>query len=67
VTVVGEYGGVIAQLEAVAAEIDQIAFDRLREAAAEGEVSRPAGDKQLMQARRAVEKAIVVLRQLDET
>ncbi|HSL73562.1 MAG TPA: hypothetical protein VK853_03810 [Ilumatobacteraceae bacterium] len=62
-----DYGGLIVQLESVAAEIDEIAFDRLREAVADGELARPTDDKRLMQARRAVEKAIGVLRQLDET
>jgi hypothetical protein len=62
-----DYGELIDQLESVAAEIDEIAFDRLREAVADGELTRPDDDKRLMQARRAVEKAIGVLRQLDAT
>jgi hypothetical protein len=56
----------IDRLESVAADLDEIAFDRLREAVADGEVARPADDKQLMQARRAIEKAVAVLRRLDE-
>ncbi|HSP27601.1 MAG TPA: hypothetical protein VLN74_03550 [Ilumatobacteraceae bacterium] len=63
----GEYAELVERLESVAADIDELAFDRLREAVADGEVSRPADDKRLMQARRAVEKAAGVLRQLDET
>ena len=67
----GEYGDpladIVERLDAIAADLDEIAFDRLREAVADGEVSRPADDKRLMQARRAVEKAAGVLRQLDET
>ena len=63
----GDYGELIAQLESVAAQIDEIAFDRLREAVADGELARPAEDKPLMQARRAIEKAVGVPRQLDET
>ena len=63
----GEYDGLIDRLESVAADLDEIAFDRLREAVADGEVSRPPDDKKLMQARRAVEKAAVILRQLDDT
>ncbi len=63
----GEYGGLIERLESVAADLDELAFDRLREAVADGEVVRPADDKKLMQARRAIEKAAGVLRQLDET
>ena len=63
----GEYDHLIERLESVAAELDEIAFDRLREAVADGEVTRPVADKKLMQARRAIEKAAAVLRQLDET
>jgi hypothetical protein len=63
----GEYATFVDRLEAIAADLDEMAFDRLREAVAEGEVERPADDKKLMQARRAIEKAAAVLRQLDET
>ncbi len=63
----GEYAAFVERLEAIAADLDEMAFDRLREAVADGEVTRPAEDKQLMQARRAIEKAAAVLRQLDET
>jgi hypothetical protein len=63
----GEYAPFVDRLEAIAADLDELAFDRLREAVAEGEVERPADDKKLMQARRAIEKAAAVLRQLDET
>lgn len=62
----GEYATFVERLESVAADLDELAFDRLREAVADGEVTRPADDKQLMQARRAIEKAAAVLRQLDE-
>ena len=61
------YEGLVDRLEAVAADLDELAFDRLREAVAEGEVTRPPDDKQLMQARRAIEKAATILRRLDET
>ena len=63
----GEYAELVVRLEAIAADLDELAFDRLREAVADGEVTRPAEDKRLMQARRAIEKAAGVLRQLDET
>ena len=62
-----DYGVLADRLEAVAADIDDMAFDQLREAVADGEIARPASDKQLMQARRAIEKASVLLRRLDET
>ena len=41
------------------------AFDRLREASAEGVRERPEWDRRLVQARRAVEKAAAALRQVD--
>ena len=63
----GEYATLVQRLESIAADLDEMAFDRLREAVAEGEVTRPADDKKLMQARRAIEKAAAVLRQLDDT
>jgi hypothetical protein len=65
--VTGHYGDLAGRLEAIAADLDDIAFDRLREAVADGETRRPDADKQLMRARRAIEKAAAVLRQLDET
>jgi hypothetical protein len=65
--VIGDYAALVERLEAVAADLDELAFDRLREAVADGETERPADDKRLMQARRAIEKAAAVLRQLDET
>jgi hypothetical protein len=65
--VTGRYDDLVARLEAVAADLDEVAFDQLREAVADGHTERPPHDKQLMQARRAVEKAATVLRQLDET
>lgn len=54
------------RLETVAADLDDMAFDRLREAVADGELQRPADDKKMMQARRAIEKAVGILRQLDD-
>jgi hypothetical protein len=63
----GSYDNLVERLESIAADLDEMAFDRLREAVADGEVIRPAEDKKLMQARRAIEKAASVLRQLDDT
>ncbi len=60
-----EYGSLADRLEAVGADIDDMAFDALREAVADGEVQRPVDDKKLMQARRAIEKAASILRQMD--
>ena len=63
----GDYDQLVERLEAIGEELDEIAFDRLREAVADGELARPTDDKKLMQARRAIERAAGVLRQLDET
>ena len=63
----GEFDDLIERLESVAADLDELAFDRLREAVADGDLARPPDDKKLIQARRAIEKAVGVLRQLDET
>lgn len=57
----GAYDDLAEQLDAIAAELDERAFELLREAAAEHS-GRPADDKRLTQARRAVEKAAHLLR-----
>ena len=55
------------RLQAIVEELDEIAFDRLRLAASQGQRSRPDDDRELTKARRAVEKAVVVLRRIDAT
>lgn len=57
----GRYDDLADRLAAIVDELDQIAFDQLREAAAEHK-GRPADDRRLTQARRAVEKAAHLLR-----
>lgn len=57
----GPYDDVADRLEAIVADLDERSFDLLREAAA-ARGGRPADDKRIMQARRAIEKAIHVLR-----
>ena len=52
------------QLEAIVSELDELSFDLLQQAIADGATQRPAADKSITQARRAVEKAAVLLRQL---
>lgn len=54
------------RLDAIVADLDDVAFDRLQEALAEGATSRPANDKVLAQARRAIEKAARLLQTLDD-
>jgi hypothetical protein len=60
------YEGLAERLEAVVADLDELAFDLLQQASAEGRRERPAEDKTLTQARRAAEKAAHLLRRLDE-
>ncbi len=60
------YEHLAERLTDIAEEVDEMAFDRLREAAADGEVSRPTSDKRLMQARRSIEKAAHLLRQIEQ-
>ena len=53
--------GLAERLDAIAEELDDLALDALREAVDRGGTSRPAADKRLTQARRAVEKAAHLL------
>jgi hypothetical protein len=57
----GPYDELADRLEQIAADLDERSFDILREAAA-ARTGRPADDKRLVQARRAVDKAIHLLR-----
>ena len=59
--------GLIVRLESVASDLDDVAFDRLREAVADGEVTRPRADRELMRARRAIEKAVTALRSVERS
>lgn len=61
-----DLGRIADRLDAIVEELDEIAFDRLREAAGSGAGGRPADDKEITKARRAVEKASAVLRALDD-
>ena len=58
-------GALADRLEAIVADLDELALDRLRAAAADGATDRPASDRELVKARRAVEKAAHILRRLD--
>lgn len=59
-----DVGALADRLDSIVADLDELAFDRLREAAADGATTRPADDKELVKARRAVEKAAHILRSL---
>lgn len=59
---VTDYETYAERLDQIADDLDEVAFDQLREASADGEIERPASDKTLMQARRAIAKAAYLLR-----
>jgi hypothetical protein len=62
---VSDLGSIADRLESIVADLDEIAFDRLREAMADGARARPDSDKTITQARRAIEKASHLLRSLE--
>ncbi len=59
-----DYEHLAERLDQIAEDLDEMAFDQLREAVADGEVERPRSDKTLMQARRSVAKAAHLLRSI---
>jgi len=56
------YEQIAERLEVIVEELDELAFDELRAAAADGATSRPASDKRITAARRSIEKAAHLLR-----
>lgn len=61
------YSAIADRLAAVLEDLDDLAFDRLRAAVADGATQRPASDRELAKARRSVDKAVRVLRALDDS
>lgn len=59
------YDDLAERLQSIAEELDERAFEMLRNAVADGELRRPDSDKLVTQARRAVEKAVTLLRRAD--
>jgi hypothetical protein len=58
------YQELAERLEAIGVELDELSFDLLQQAVADGATQRPVADRTLTQARRAVEKAAGLLRRL---
>ncbi len=58
------YADLQHRLRAVLDDLDDLAFDQLREAVADGATSRPTSDRELAKARRSVEKAVGILGRL---
>ena len=56
---------IVSNLQSVSEDLADKALDALKEAHRAGEAKRPELERQLTQARRAVEKAIGVLNRLD--
>ena len=54
------------RLEEIVGELDELSFDLLQQAVADGATQRPTEDRTLTQARRSVEKAAGLLRRLGE-
>jgi hypothetical protein len=60
-----QYHELVVRLEGISSTIDDLALQELREAVA-AKAQRSATDRDLMRARRAVEKAAAILRQLSQ-
>ena len=62
----GEFDDIRGRLESIAEELADLAIARLRESIDAGGHELPVDEKRLTRARRAVEKAIAILREPDE-
>ena len=62
----GEFDEVRQRLESIAEELADLAMVRLRESIDEGGTELPIDERRLTRARRAVEKAVFILREPDE-
>ena len=62
----GEFDDIRTRLEAIAEELADLAITRLMESIDAGGHEYPVDEKRLTRARRAVEKAIAVLREHDD-
>jgi hypothetical protein len=65
--VAGEFDDIRARLEVIAEELADLAIVRLRESINAGGTELPVDERRLTRARRAVEKAIAVLGEPDDT
>jgi hypothetical protein len=62
----GEFDDIRVRLETIAEELAELAIIRLRESIDAGGTELPVDERRLTRARRAVEKAIAVLREPDD-
>ena len=63
----GEFDDIRQRLESIAEELADLAIVRLRESIDAGGHELPVDEKRLTRARRAVEKAVTLLREPDDT
>ncbi|MEM9202571.1 MAG: hypothetical protein AAGC53_12960 [Actinomycetota bacterium] len=63
----GEFDEIRGRLEAISEELTDLAIVRLRESIDAGGNEYPVDEKRLNRARRAVEKAIHILQEADDT
>lgn len=63
----GEFQDVRSRLEAIAEELADLAIERLRESIDAGGTELPVDERRLTRARRAVEKAVAILTEPDDT
>jgi hypothetical protein len=64
--VAGEFDEIRGRLEAIAEELADLAIIRLRESIDAGGTELPVDEKRLTRARRAVEKAVAILKEADD-
>lgn len=62
----GEFEEIRTRLEAISEELADLAIQRLRDSIDAGGTGLPIDERRLTKARRAVEKAIAILREPDE-
>lgn len=65
--VAGEFDDIRGRLEVIAEELADLALQRLRDSIDAGGTELPVDERRLTRARRAVEKAIALLREPDDT
>lgn len=63
----GEFDNIRVRLELIAEELTDLAIRRLRESIDAGGHELPVDEKRLNRARRAVEKAVSILREPDDS
>lgn len=63
----GEFDDIRKRLESISEELADLAMERLRESIDAGGVELPVDERRLTRARRAVEKAVALLQEPDDT